>query len=193
MGADTDPPLATADTADEVLIHGVLDGDEPSFRALYRRHTPRLLQLVLHLVGEPRADADDVVQETWLRAVSKLSSFRGASAFRTWLLGIGVRASRELLRRRSRRRETLGLDGCEPPARAAPAAGYGDLERALGTLSERHRTVLLLHDVEGFTHEEIGAQLGIAAGTSKANLFHARRAMRVALESPREAANDSTA
>jgi RNA polymerase sigma factor (sigma-70 family) len=164
----------------------VLGGNEQAFRLLYRRHTPRLRHLLLRLLGEPRADAEDAVQETWMRAVAGLPRFRGDSAFGTWLVGIGVRTAGEALRRRYRRRES---GDPEELAIAAPAAGAGeriDLERALAALPDRHRAVLVLHDVEGFTHEEIAARLGIPAGTSKAWLFRARRAVRAMLGDPTE-------
>lgn len=191
MANEIDPHATNTPDSDDRLIHGVLDGDEHAFRALYRRHTPRLRQLVLRLVGEPHADADDVVQETWMRAVMKLSGFRGASSFRTWLIGIGVRTAHETLRRRKRRRETGSVELFEPAGSPPMVADHIDLERALASLGAPHRTVLLLHDLEGFTHEEIGRQLGIAIGTSKSHLFRARRAMRDALDHPREATRDS--
>ena len=177
---------------DQALIRGVLEGDESSFRLLYRRHTPRLRQIVLRHVGEPCADADDVVQETWIRAATQLRTFRGESAFRTWLIGIAVRVSYEVLRRR-RRGDTSRPEALETPDRPVPIGDQIDLERALATLSDQHRAVLLLHDLEGFTHEEIAAQLGVAPGTSKAQLFHARRAMRRMLGDPQEAAHEPTA
>lgn len=180
-------------TPDDVLVRDVLDGDEQAFRLLYRRHTPRLKQLLLRLVGEPRTDAEDVVQETWMRAVAGLSRFRGDAAFGTWLTGIGVRAASELLRRRRRRREWGDAEELALPGPASPPGERIDLERALAALPDRYRAVVVLHDVEGFTHEEIATRLGVAAGTSKAWLFRARRAIRSVLGDKTEAPNDTTA
>jgi RNA polymerase sigma factor (sigma-70 family) len=188
MNGSSVPPAS-----DAVLVHGVLAGDEHAFRLLYRRHTPRLRQLLLRLLGEPRADAEDAVQETWMRAVAGLGTFRGDSAFGTWLVGIGVRTASELLRRRHRRRESGDPEDLAIPAPAARPAEGIDLERAVAALPDRHRMVLVLHDVEGFTHEEIAARLGVAAGTSKAWLFRARRAVRAMLGERTEASHDSTA
>jgi RNA polymerase sigma-70 factor, ECF subfamily len=178
---------------DDVLVSDVLEGDERAFRLLYRRHTPRLKQLLLRLVGEPQADAEDVVQETWMRAVAGLPRFRGDSAFGTWLVGIGVRTASELLRRRRRRRESGDPEELALPGPAAPPGDTIDLERALAALPDRYRAVVVLHDLEGFTHEEIGTRLGVAAGTSKALLFKARRAIRAQLGDLTEASHDSTA
>ncbi len=166
---------------DRVLAAQVLAGDEGAFRQLYRRHTPRLHQLALRLLGGVEADAEDVVQETWIKAVEKLETFRWESALGTWLHAIAVNVSREAARRRGRRQETE-LPEQEPPAPAPlERVEVMDLERAIAELPEGYRAVLVLHDVEGFTHEEIGARLGIAAGTAKSQLFWARRAIRAQL------------
>ena len=167
---------------DRSLAEQVLAGDEGAFRQLYRRHTPRLHQLALRLLGGSEADAEDVVQDTWIKAVEKLDTFRWESAFGTWLHAIAVNVSREAVRRRGRRQETEFPEQMEP---AAPAplerVEAMDLERAIAALPDGYRTVLVLHDVEGFTHEEIAAQLGVAAGTTKSQLFWARRAVRAQL------------
>jgi RNA polymerase sigma-70 factor (ECF subfamily) len=169
--------------ADEVTR----SGDERAFRELYRRHTPTLYPFVLRVVGGAEADAEDVVQDTWVRAVRALPRFRWESAFRTWLVGIGLNRARELLRKHARR-ETL-LEG-QDLARASrpPNAEKLDLERAIQCLPHGYRTVLLLHDVEGFTHPEISERLDIAIGTSRSQLHHARRAMRRLLEPSEETA-----
>jgi len=156
-------------------------GEESSFRELYRRHTPALYQLALRMLGGSEADAQDVIQETWIRATTRLGGFRWESSFRTWLIGIGLNRARELLRRRGRR-PMVELDEYNAPL--APPAADGDrvdLERAIALLPDGSRMVLVLHDIEGFTHEEIGRRLGIASGTSKSQLFQARRALRARL------------
>jgi RNA polymerase sigma-70 factor (ECF subfamily) len=152
--------------------------DETAFRTLYRRHTPRLYQVMLRVAGSG-AEAEDAVQETWLRAIEGLRSFRWEAAFQTWLIGIGLNVVHASLRAR---REQTPL----PPDLAAPTRGSADarldLERALRRLPAGQRAVLVLHDVEGWTHEEIGRHLAVSAGTSKSQLFDARRALRALLE-----------
>ncbi len=153
-----------------------------AFRELFRRHTPRLLQFVMRVLGSAAAEAEDVVQDTWLRAAGALENFRGDSSFGTWLCGIGLNASLEQLRRGSRlsaREHAIGE--MEFAGRPHSSDDRMDLDWAIARLPNGCRTVLVLHDVEGFTHDEIASRLGIAEGTSKAQLFKARRAMRALL------------
>lgn len=167
---------------DRALAELVLAGDELAFRELYRRHTPRLHQLVLRMVGGVEADAEDVVQDTWLKATERLGGFRWEAAFASWLTAIGINVAREVLRRRGRRREVeLAPEDDLPPAEPPRALDPVDLERAIGALPDGYRTVLVLHDVEGYKHEEIAGHLGVSVGTSKSQLFHARRALRLSL------------
>lgn len=154
------------------------DGDERAFRALYRRHTPRLYRLVLRLLGGDEHDAEDAVQETWVRAVAGLGGYRGDGAFGTWLGGIGIHVAQDQRRRRRRGREDGWDEGFEVPAPELPLGERLDLERAIALLPDGYRTVLVLHDVEGLPHEEIAARLGIGTGTSKSQLHRARRALR---------------
>jgi RNA polymerase sigma-70 factor (ECF subfamily) len=160
-------------------------GDERAFRELYRRHSPRLYQLLLRLLGGSVADAEDALQETWLRATSSLDRFRWESAFPTWLTGIGLNQARELLRRAGRRPV---YEGDPEVVLATVRASAGspvdrvDLERAIALLPDGYRTVFVLHDMEGYAHAEIAARLDIAEGTSKSQLFHARRTLRALLE-----------
>jgi RNA polymerase sigma factor (sigma-70 family) len=170
---------------DRELATGVMAGDEAAFRALYRRHTPRLWPLLRRMLGGPgiRPEVEDAVQETWIRAVEGLPSFRWQAAFSTWLTGIALNCAREALRKRSRRGET-GTDLLlEQSSAPPPDPGRRlDLENAIAALPDGYRTVLVLHDIEGFTHVEIAERLGIAEGTSKSQLHHARRAVRAHLE-----------
>jgi RNA polymerase sigma-70 factor (ECF subfamily) len=161
---------------DSALLRAVARRDEPAFRTLYRRHTPRVYGLVRRLLGAGAADADDVVQETWLRAVKALSAFRGESMFSTWLCGIATRCALEALRRR-----TASGEFTEPVAPAQSMEMAIDLERAIAALPDGCRTVLVLHDLEGRTHGEIAHLLGVAEGTSKSQLSRARRAVRASL------------
>ena len=172
---------AVKQDSDRSLAELVLGGDELAFRQLYGRHTPRLYLLILRFLGGAEADAEDVVQDTWLKATERLSSFRWEASFGSWLSAIGLNVARETLRKRGRREEqwSEGSEYAGPPPR--DKVDPVDLERAIRKLPDGYRTVLLLHDVEGYRHEEIAEQLGISAGTSKSQLFHARRAMRASL------------
>ncbi len=178
-------------------------GDEAAFRLLYRRHTPRLWAVALRMLGgdAAREEAEEAVQDAWVRAVRGLAGFRWESSFSTWLTGIALNRCRETVRRRMRRREVAvegvggegggapggggagggvaraGIDGA-PLAAATDPGRRLDLEQAIAALPDGYRTVLVLHDVEGFTHEEISDRLSIAVGTSRSQLLRARRAMR---------------
>ncbi|MGK2963122.1 MAG: RNA polymerase sigma factor [Gemmatimonadaceae bacterium] len=171
---------APAARSDAALIAAAVSGAEAAFRELFRRHTPHLLQFVTRVLGPASADAEDVVQDTWLRAYPALVTFRHESSFPTWLCSVGLRAALDSMRRGRRHVAGELFDGdasIEPPA----TEDRMELESAIARLAPGYRMVLVLHDVEGFTHEEIGAQLGIAPGTSKAQLFKARRVMRALL------------
>jgi RNA polymerase sigma-70 factor, ECF subfamily len=168
-------------TPDRELAQAVLkDGDERAFRELYRRHTPRLYLLVLRLLGYSDMDAEDVVQETWVRAIRELAGFRWESALGTWLSAIGCNVARDQLRKVKRRDEKEQSPGIASWIALQPPEQV-DLEQAIRRLPEGYRTVLVMHDLEGFTHEEIGTALGIAPGTSKSQLFGARRSLRAML------------
>jgi RNA polymerase sigma-70 factor (ECF subfamily) len=141
---------ALPDATDRDLVRALLeDGDEPSFRELYRRHTPRLYQLIMRMVGGVEQDAEDVVQETWVRAAEGAKRFEWKSSFPSWLTGIGINRAKELLRRRNRRPMFDLTEQSEPRAPTAPVGERVDLERALALLPDGYRTVLVLHDVEG--------------------------------------------
>lgn len=165
----------TGANADRESVDRFLDRrDEESFRRLYRLHSPQLYRVIVRSVGQEGA-AEDVLQETWIRAVTALPRFRWESSLRTWLTGIAIRCCREA----TRTRRADGVREISPAPVAEPGTGERlDLERALGELPPGRREVLLLHDVEGFTHAEIGALLEIDEGTSKSQLSRARRQMR---------------
>lgn len=181
------PAAAATHRSDRELSRRITgEGDEEAFRTLYRRYTPSLYPFVLRILGGAGEEAEDVVQDTWLRAVRAMKGFRWESSFRTWLMGIGLNRAREVLRRRVRRDGVMVAQG-EVAVRPAPVAERIDVERALTCLPEGYREVLILHDVEGFTHPEISERLDIAVGTSKSQLFHARRALRRLLDPAEEA------
>ncbi len=173
-----------ADPEDRLLVGSFLRRrEEKVFRALYRRHSPALYRLALRFMRGNSRDAEEVMQVTWIRAVENLAGFRWESTLRSWLTGIALNCSREFLRRQ--KRVTIS-----EPAELQDLAGSPmvpqdvsriDLERAIDHLPDGYREVLILHDIEGYTHQEIGEFLGIESGTSKSQLFRARRAVRAKL------------
>lgn len=167
---------------DEALARRLLaDGDEAAFDALYDRHAPAMYQFALRLCGGNDADAQDVVQETWMRAADRLHAFEWRSRLRTWLQGIVLNAARELIDRRRRRRRLDGepaADGEDRRSDGRGGAAAVTLERALASLPDAWRLVVLLHDLEGHTHEEIARLLEIPPGTSKSRLHRGRRRIR---------------
>lgn len=148
--------------------------DEYSFREIYRRHSPALFGMACRLCRTD-SDAEDVLQETWIRACRILPSFEWRSSFRTWLTGILVNCVREQSRK-SGRLESAEIDGVE--IAAASESETLTLEQAIQRLPDGYRHVLVLHDVEGRTHEEIAHLLNISTGTSKSQLHHARKTVR---------------
>lgn len=160
-------------------------GDQDAFAALYRMHVGRIHALCLRLSGERQA-ATELTQDVFVRAWEALPGFRGQSALSSWLHRLAVNVFLGL-RRRTARRERRVFATAEPallerPREPAPAGLSLDLEDAIAALPERARLVFVLHDVEGFQHPEIATMAGIAEGTSKAQLFRARRLLREALE-----------
>lgn len=135
--------MLTTQTDRELVEAVVVNGDERAFRELYRRHTPRLYQLVLRLTGSEH-DAEDVVQEAWIRASEAAGQFRWESGFNTWLTGIAINRFKELLRKRNRW-PAMALDQvAEPEVRPDKVGERVDLQRALELLPVGYRTVLVL-------------------------------------------------
>jgi RNA polymerase sigma-70 factor (ECF subfamily) len=168
------------------LVREAQGGDLRAFERLYRENERKVFALCLRMTCDA-ALAEELTQEVFVKAWRKLPGFRGESAFSSWLYPMAVNTA--LSERRSRRRRDLRIVATEDPASLekaprAPRPEQGfDLERALATLPPGARAVFVLHDVEGRTHEEIGAMLNLAAGTSKAQLHRARRLLREALSS----------
>jgi RNA polymerase sigma-70 factor (ECF subfamily) len=156
-------------------------GNPDAFEAIYRAHAGRVYALCLRMTAD-QAAAAELTQDVFVRAWEKLEAFRGESAFGSWLHRIAV--NEVLMTARTARRrgeEPLGEDeGPIPPptTRAGEPELTLDLERAIASLPPMARQVLVLHDLEGYEHAEIGGMLGIAEGTSKAHWFRARRLLR---------------
>lgn len=176
--------------APEVVIDATVirarDGDPEAFGRLYDAHAPRIQAVCLRLSGDP-ARAADLLQDVFVRAWERLSSFRGESSFATWLHRLAVNVVLQAARgdHRRVRRVALGDDlspsGIDGPARAVEPGLRLDLEQAVAALPAVPREVFVLHDVEGFQHDEIAALLDIPIGTSRSHLFRARRLLREAL------------
>jgi|ERR1041384_2171238 RNA polymerase sigma-70 factor (ECF subfamily) len=165
------------------LIRRAQQGDREAFEALYRAHVGRVYALCLRLTADV-AQAEERTQDAFVRAWERVGTFRGESAFSSWLYRLTV--NEVLLGRRSEHRRELRVVATpDPAALERPAernAGTGlDLERAMAALPAGAREVFVLHDVEGYRHEEIARMIGVAVGTSKAQLFRARRLLREAL------------
>ena len=140
--------------------------------------TPALYALALRLTGGDEGEAEDLVQESWVRALTALRSFRAQSALRSWLCGVLVNVRRGRIRVDWR---TIDAPDAEPLAEATSPDDAIDLERAIATLPDGARDVYVLHDVEGYTHGEIANLLGIVEGTSKSQLNRARLLLRSSL------------
>jgi RNA polymerase sigma-70 factor (ECF subfamily) len=170
------------------LVRAAQDGDLVAFEQLYRDNVRRVFALCFRLAGNPDL-AEELTQDVFVRAWQKLPTFRGDSALSTWLHPLAVNVA--LSERRSRRRRLARVTPTEDPAAfetpdntptPQPEAGL-DLEKALALLPDGARAVFVLHDVEGYKHEEIAEMTGVAPGTSKAQLHRARRLLREALAS----------
>lgn len=158
---------------------------EAVFLQLYDRHTDGLYRFAARLAGGPGVEPAELVQDTWVRALAALPGFRWQSSLRTWLCGILLNRWRDTRSKRDRELRLSVIAGSRPPVVHEHAAGRLVLERALAQLPDGYREVLLLHDLEGYTHEEIARRFGIVEGTSKSQLHRARRALRELLEGKR--------
>lgn len=161
------------------LIRQACEGNGTAVRTLYERYSPRVYAVVRRIAGDDDL-AQDYAQEAWIRAIRALPTFRGDARFATWLHRIAVNSALQALRKADTRKKREA-----PMPEAVPVAPRGGdtllgglLERAMDRLPEGMRQVLILHDVEGYTHEEIGEALGVSTGTSKSQLFKARAKMR---------------
>jgi len=167
------------------LIRRAKRGDREAFGTLVLRHGPMVRRLTRAVLGHG-PDADDAAQDAFFSAWSKLDRFADGQPLGPWLARIALNAARDLRRRRVVRRaepiETVQVIAPDAPdAQTDRALLRGRLEGALAELPERQRVALLLHEVEGYAHAEIGALLGVPEGTARSEVFHARRKLRAAL------------
>ncbi len=174
---------ATVHMDSELLtVQRAIVGDEAAMRALWSRHAPHIDVVIRRLVGGDHDLAADVAQEVWIQIFRALPSYRGDSQFGTWAHRIAVNRTLNALRQRRRLASLETNDVDEESASVEPDADRNilaaSIEAATAQLSPGARTVFVMHDVEGFTHEEIAASLGITSGGSKSQLFKARAKLR---------------
>jgi len=160
-------------------------GDTDAFEQLYRRHFRRVYALCFRMLGNP-TEAEDLTQDVFTHLFNKIGSFRGESAFTTWLHRLTVNQVLMYFRRKGARPEFTTEEG-ETPVQIVTGTGNPDrmpiidriaLERAITQLPPGYRTVFVLHDVEGHDHDEIASMLGVSEGTSKSQLHKARLKLR---------------
>lgn len=185
--------VASVHSEDMILAAGCRAGDMRAFEQLYRLQGARMKNLARNLLGS-QSDAEDAVQDTFLKIQRGISSFRGQSSFVTWAFRILVNTCHDLQRRRMRRKEQAqdgdSPEGVRPPEPRAPGSHPSlrmALERALAQLTQHQREVFLLYEVEGFRHAEIASLLEISETASKNTLFQAKKSLRNMLEPPRSA------
>lgn len=176
--------------ADVVLVKRAQDGDVAAYSTLMRRHQGKIYGLVYNMTGNQQ-DAEDLVQDVFLKGYKVLKRFKGKSSFYTWIYRIAINRTINFLKKR-RNRSALSLHDMDGAVEADPAyielssrespfrdASLSELQEklnaALQTLSEKHRAVVVLHDIQGVPHDEIGRMLGCSSGTVRSRLFYARQ------------------
>jgi RNA polymerase sigma-70 factor, ECF subfamily len=181
---------AAVNPEDAALAAACRAGDLRAYERLYQQQGARMRNLARNLLGT-RSDAEDAVQETFLKVQRSIASFRGQSSFVTWMFRILVNTCHDARRSRMRRKETVAEEreeGMMPPEPRAPGAHPTlklALERAIAQLTHHQRDVFLLYEVEGFRHAEIAELLEISETASKNTLFQAKKSLRQMLEAPR--------
>jgi RNA polymerase sigma-70 factor (ECF subfamily) len=191
-------PLEAFSEAD--LLAQAQAGDHRAFAQLYSLHKKRIYSLCMRMVGNT-AEAEDMTQETFLQLHRKIATFRGDSAFSTWLHRLAINVV--LMQLRKKGLSLISMDeAMEPDPKGSSGRGFGArdttlagsidrlaLERAVGNLPAGYRLVFVLHDIEGYEHHEIASMLDCSVGNSKSQLHKARLSLREALHSlPRQEA-----
>ena len=170
--------------SEAAIIQRAIQGDEAAMRSLWSRHAPHIDAVVRRLVGQDLEQAADVAQEVWIQIFRALPQYRGDSQFGTWAHRIAVNRTLNALRK-TRRLEQVETeiedDSVAVEIDPDRSLVMATIESAAARLSPGARAVFLLHDVEGYTHEEIAERLGITSGGSKSQLFKARAKLRTLL------------
>jgi RNA polymerase sigma-70 factor (ECF subfamily) len=195
LAGGPNPAAMDASTEDAALAAGCLSGDLRAYEQLYTMHGARMKNLARNLLGNPM-DAEDAVQETFLKVQRSIAGFRGQSSFVTWTYRILINTCYDARRSRLRKKEIANDDSSESP-RPEPRASVAHpslrmaLERALASLTRHQRDVFLLYEVEGFRHAEIAGMLEITETASKNTLFQAKKNLRQLLEPPRSSSAEA--
>jgi len=174
--------------SDYELARAASDGDLSAFETLYQRHNRRVYSLCLRMIGNA-ADAEDLTQDVFIQLFRRIGSYRGEAAFTTWLHRLTINQVLMWFRKRTVKFEVTSEQGELPEIvergseapKAMPIIDYLALDKAVRQLPPGYRTVFLLHDVEGYEHEEIAKLLGVTIGTSKSQLHKARMKLRAIL------------
>jgi RNA polymerase sigma-70 factor (ECF subfamily) len=173
--SDSERPGQPPEQEDEILAAQCRAGSSGAFERLYELHGARMKSIAANLLGDP-ADAEDAVQDSFVKIYRGAASFRGGSRFSTWAYRVLVNSCYDMLRKRRRRPEPA--EGAEASRLTAPATDHPlrlSLEACLKGLQPKRRAVFLLFEVEGFTHREVGDILGLPEATSRTLLFEAKR------------------
>lgn len=188
----TEPTTSTETNQpdDRTLVAAAGKGDLSAYDELVRRYQTRIYSLAYNMTSS-KEDAEDMVQDVFVKAYSSLKNFRGTSSFYTWIYRIAINRTINFLKRR-KRKQALSLNDVDEGVERDPAymelsareSPFRDtslselqekLNKALLTLSEKHRTVVVLHDIQGLPHEEIARMTGCSEGTVRSRLFYARQ------------------
>ena len=194
--AASTPPAPSEEVPDQQLVEKVRQGDEKAYDELMSRYEGKVYAMLYNMTGNAE-DARDLTQEAFVKAYRAIDRFQGRSSFYTWVYRIAVNRGINFVKKRKRRvlismdddesgversEELMELAGRESPLRDLAIEELQEkLNRALATLSDKHRTVVVLHDIEGIPHDEIAAQLGCSSGTVRSRLFYARRQLQAEL------------
>ena len=178
------------DLQESRTIHKAQDGDAAAFESIYRRHSRRVYSLCFHMIRNP-ADAEDLTQDVFLRVFRKIQTFRGESAFSTWLHRLAVNVVLMHLRKKKLKVASLDETTTNEEGFAVPGSEVGgpdvflaglidrvSLKRAVEQLPAAHKIVFVLHDIQGYGHQEIAEMMDSTVGTSKGQLHRARRRLR---------------
>lgn len=181
----TTPAEQRSQVDEQGLIQRVRVGDAVAERALYDAHVDRIYRLAYRMAGDDDL-ARDFTQETFIRAFRRINDFRGEAAFGTWLHAIAtsviLNGLRKVKRFREREADLEAADGIAHDRSELDPDLKRRLAQAIDDLPAKYRMVVVMHDIEGYTHEEIGQALGVPPGTSKAQLSRARARLRDALQ-----------
>jgi RNA polymerase sigma factor (sigma-70 family) len=190
MSPEATPSTAPEPASDRELVAKSSQGDLGAYDELVRRYQTRIYSLAYNMTSN-KEDAEDMVQDVFVKAYASLKNFRGTSSFYTWIYRIAINRTINFLKKR-KKKQTLSLNDVdegverdpayvelsarESPVRDASLAELQEkLNKALLTLSEKHRTVVVLHDIEGMPHDEIARMTGCSEGTVRSRLFYARQ------------------